>query len=152
MPLDFLLQLPKFCLPYKVTAPDELRWVCVLTCTGLIESESWPRLKMTQRFQPIKYAWVEQITSDGLEEIARLKSQAGHASEVPPEATRTLNLRVANPVEMTSWLQAAVEDFSSPTQLLGPETWNTERPPKTLEHCMPVWVTDQHIPLHARHG
>lgn len=152
MPLDFLLQIPNLFLPYKVTAPDELRWVCVLTSAGLIESESWPRLKMTQRFQPMKYAWVERITSEGLEEIARLESQASQALEAAPEATLTLNPRVVNPVEMTSWLQTAAEDFSSPTQVLGAETRNAERLPKTLEHCMPVWVTDQHTPRHARQG
>lgn len=76
MPLDFLLQIPLFRLPHKVTSPEEMRFVCVLTSTGLIESESWPRLGMTDRFLPVKYVWIERITAEGYAEIATIELQA----------------------------------------------------------------------------
>jgi hypothetical protein len=74
-PHNFLLQLSRFSLPFKVSDPEEIRMACVLTATGLIESESWPRLSMTERFRPVKYAWVERITDEGLAEIASIQLQ-----------------------------------------------------------------------------
>jgi hypothetical protein len=129
MPEDFLLQLPQFRLPYKVTAPDQLRFVCVLTSAGLIESESWPRLKMTERFHPVKYAWVDGITAEGLQEIARIKLQAARASEAELEAT--LSHHITGRDEVPSPLQSNATDFLSPTQLPDGGNRHTERVPQT---------------------
>lgn len=106
MPEDFLLELPKFKLPYKVTAAEEIRCVCVLTVAGLIESESWPRLSMTARFQPVRFAWVERITPDGFAEIARIQLQAVQIAEDAPTSLREARQETER-VPRTSWIEGA---------------------------------------------
>ena len=80
----------------------------VLTSTGLIESESWPRLNMTQRFKPVKYAWVERITDEGFAEIASLELQAIQRTETTPEAARKES---ADPTGMPQPLRPATREI-----------------------------------------
>jgi len=88
MPQNFLLHLSRCKLPVKVIDPEEIRMACILTATGLIESESWPRLSMTERFRPVKYSWVERITDEGFAEIARIQLRSAPAVDIAFEMTR----------------------------------------------------------------
>ncbi|MFV0675551.1 hypothetical protein [Variovorax sp. tm] len=101
MPQNFLLELARCKLPLKVSDPKGLRMVCVLTSTGLIESESWPRLSMTERFRPVKYAWVERITDEGFAEIASIQSRPFDRADTAFEATWARPATAVTPIRVS---------------------------------------------------
>ncbi|MET3441406.1 hypothetical protein ABIC94_002164 [Variovorax paradoxus] len=72
MPLWFLLQLQLEELPVRVFEPEEVRYVSVLTATGLVEAEIGA-LEATARYTPSRAATVTRITEHGHAEIARIE-------------------------------------------------------------------------------
>jgi hypothetical protein len=72
MPLWFLLQLQHAELPVRVVEPEDIRYVSVLTATGLLESEI-DALEATARYAASRAATVKRITEHGHAEIARIE-------------------------------------------------------------------------------
>ncbi|MDQ0570569.1 hypothetical protein QFZ42_002403 [Variovorax paradoxus] len=72
MPLWFLMRLQHENFPVRVAEPGEIRYVSVLTATGLIEAEIDP-LEATAPYAASQLATVIRITEHGRAEIARIE-------------------------------------------------------------------------------
>jgi hypothetical protein len=84
MPLWFLMRLQHEQFPVRVVEPGEIRYVSVLTATGLIEAEVGA-LEATTRYAASRLATVTRITEDGRAEIARI-------GDLPKPAAASLQL------------------------------------------------------------
>lgn len=71
LPLWFLLQMEHECFPLKIADPVEIRYVSVLTATGLVQAEI-EALEATKRYAVSRRAIVFGITNEGRAEIARI--------------------------------------------------------------------------------
>lgn len=91
MPLWFLLQLQQEEFPVRVFEPGEVRYVSVLTATGLVEAEIGA-LEATGRYVPSRAATVKCITEYGYAEIARIEDlpEPAPASTLPAPEVRAV--------------------------------------------------------------
>lgn len=91
MPLWFLLQLQHEEFPVRVFEPGEVRYVSVLTATGLVEAEIGA-LEATGRYAPSRAATVRRITEYGHAEIARIEDmpEPAPASTLPAPEVRAV--------------------------------------------------------------
>jgi hypothetical protein len=83
MPLSFLKRLQHVQLPVRVASPEEIRHVCVLLATGLIDAEI-PTLSATTPYVLPRLAIVTRITTEGHAELAKM-------NEVPCPGRRRCN-------------------------------------------------------------
>jgi len=90
MPLWFLLQLQHEEFPVRVFEPGEVRYVSVLTATGLVEAEIGA-LEATGRYAPSRAATVRRITEYGHAEIAKIEDvpEPAPASTLPAREVQT---------------------------------------------------------------
>lgn len=79
MPLSFLCRLRHVQLPVQVAEPEEVRHVCVLAATGLIEAE-FARLQAHAPYATPGLATVFRITDEGHAEIAKADTIPKHES------------------------------------------------------------------------
>lgn len=77
MPLSFLCRLQHVQLPVQVAEPQEIRHVCVLAATGLIEAE-FVALNARAPYALPGLATVFRITDEGRAEIAKRETVPKH--------------------------------------------------------------------------
>lgn len=71
MPIEYLLEIEHAPFPFRVSAPDAIRYIAVLKAVGFVEAEIYPELDLRARFGDYQSAVVSGITAHGRAELSR---------------------------------------------------------------------------------
>jgi hypothetical protein len=88
MPLFCLMRLQHARFPLRFDEPDEVKRICVLAATGLVEAEFDAHPRLRGCYVAPRTVVVKGITTDGLQELERFVNERGRSRAAASAVSR----------------------------------------------------------------